>query len=228
MGPKERRAREREEIRTVILDAARELFVSDGYDAVTMRRIADRIEYSPTAIYFHFRDKEALLKELCEADFLTLAQQFRKIAQVKDPVERLRRTGLAYIEFGMHNPNHYRLMFMTPHPPIEIDEDGIVHKGNPEEDAYAFLRTIISECVAKGRFRGELKDVDLLAQVVWSGVHGVISLQIAKCNDGWIDWKPLKKRAALAIDVLIDGLTVTKGASTLVAGTQSPRMKNDG
>ena len=207
MGPKERRAREREEIRTVILDAARELFVSDGYEAVTMRRIADRIEYSPTAIYFHFRDKEALLKELCETDFLTLAQQFRKIAQVKDPVERLRRTGLAYIEFGMQNPNHYRLMFMTPHPPIEIDEDGIVRKGNPEEDAYAFLRTIISECVAEGRFRGELKDVDLLAQVVWSGVHGVISLQIAKCNDGWIDWKPLKKRAALAIDVLIEGLT---------------------
>jgi len=207
MGPKERRAREREEIRTVILDAARELFVSDGYDAVTMRRIADRIEYSPTAIYFHFRDKEALLKELCETDFLTLAQQFTKIAQVKDPVERLRRTGLAYIEFGIQNPNHYRLMFMTPHPPIPIDEEGIVRKGNPEEDAYAFLRTIVSECVAEGWFRGELKDVDLLAQVIWSGVHGVISLHIAKCNDGWIDWKPLKKRASVAIDVLLEGLT---------------------
>jgi AcrR family transcriptional regulator len=206
MGPKERRAREREEIRTVILDAARELFVSDGYDAVTMRRIADRIEYSPTAIYFHFRDKEALLKELCETDFLTLAQQFTKIAQVKDPVERLRRTGLAYIEFGIQNPNHYRLMFMTPHPPIEHDEE-LVRKGNPEEDAYAFLHSIISECVAQGRFRSELKDVDLLAQVIWSSVHGVISLQIAKCNDTWIEWKPLKKRAALAIDVLLEGLT---------------------
>ena len=206
MGPKERRAREREEIRTVILDAARELFVSDGYDAVTMRRIADRIEYSPTAIYFHFRDKEALLKELCETDFLTLAQQFTKIAQVKDPVERLRRTGLAYIEFGIQNPNHYRLMFMTPHPPIAHDEE-VGRKGNPEEDAYAFLHSIISECVAQGRFRSELKDADLLAQVIWSSVHGVISLQIAKCNDNWIEWKPLKKRAALAIDVLLEGLT---------------------
>src|SRR5258707_13354243 len=112
----------------------------------------------------------------------------------------------------MHSPNHYGVMFMPPHPPIEIDEDGIVRKGNPEEDAYAFLRTIISECVTEGRFRGELKDVDLLAQVVWSGVHGVISLQIAKCNDGWIDWKPLKKRAALAIDVLIEGLTKQRRA----------------
>jgi AcrR family transcriptional regulator len=207
MGPKERRAREREEIRTVILDAARELFVSDGYDAVTMRRIADRIEYSPTAIYFHFRDKEALMKELCETDFLTLAQQFTKIAQVKDPVDRLRRTGLAYIDFGIQNQNHYRLMFMTPRPPVEHDDDMIARKGNPEEDAYAFLRAIVSECVAEGRFRGELKDVDLLAQVIWSAVHGVISLQIAKQNDDWIDWKPLKKRASLAIDVLLEGLT---------------------
>lgn len=205
MGPKERRAREREETRTVILDAARELFVSEGYDAVTMRRIADRIEYSPTAIYFHFRDKEALLKELCESDFLNLAQQFLKIAQVKDPVERLRRTGLAYIDFGMNNPNHYRLMFMTPHPPVAHDDE-ILHKGNPEEDAYAFLRSIIVDCIEQGRFREDAKDPDLLSQVVWSGVHGVISLNIAKCNDDWIEWKPLKKRAQTAIDVLIQGL----------------------
>jgi AcrR family transcriptional regulator len=205
MGPKERRAREREETRTVILDAARELFVSEGYDAVTMRRIADRIEYSPTAIYFHFRDKEALLKELCESDFLTLAQQFVKIAQVKDPIERLRRTGLAYIDFGMNNPNHYRLMFMTPHPPVAHDDE-ILRKGNPEEDAYAFLRGIITDCIEQGRFRGDLKDPDLVSQVVWSGVHGVISLNIAKCNDDWIEWKPLKKRAQLAVEVLIKGL----------------------
>ena len=65
MGVRERRDREREEIRTRILDAARELFATEGYEAVTMRRIADRIEYSATAIYFHFRDKEALLQELC-------------------------------------------------------------------------------------------------------------------------------------------------------------------
>src|SRR5258708_18585016 len=120
---------------------------------------------------------------------------------------RPRPTGLHNIEWGCQTQKHSVSTYCTPHPPIEIDEDGIVRKGNPEEDAYAFLRTIISECVAAGRFRGELKDVDLLAQVVWSGVHGVISLQIAKCNDGWIDWKPLKNRAALAIDLLIEGLT---------------------
>src|ERR1700682_3848534 len=114
MGPKERRAREREEIRSVILDAARELFVSDGYDAVTMRRIADRIEYSPTAIYFHFKDKQTLLQELCDTDFGALAHEFQKIARIADPVDRLRQIGRAYVEFGLAYPNHYRLMFMTP------------------------------------------------------------------------------------------------------------------
>lgn len=211
MGPKERRAREREEIRSVILDAAREMFATEGYDAVTMRRIAEKIEYSPTAIYFHFRDKDALIKELCMADFLALAQQFMKISQIKDPLERLRRAGLAYIDFGMQNPNHYRLMFMTPHPPIEFDGEDEARKGNPEEDAYAFVKEIIAAGIEEGRFRGEMKDLDLIAQTVWAGVHGVISLQIAKHTDDWVDWKPLKKRATFMIETLIDGLKRTEG-----------------
>src|SRR5215468_8785389 len=90
LGTTERRERERQELRTRILDAARELFAEHGYDAVTMRGIAERIEYSPTAIYFHFKDKDALLRELCELDFAALAHEFRKIAKEKDPIERLR------------------------------------------------------------------------------------------------------------------------------------------
>jgi len=62
MGIIERRERERKAVRKKILDAARELFVAEGYDAVTMRRIAETIEYSPTAIYFHFKDKETLIR----------------------------------------------------------------------------------------------------------------------------------------------------------------------
>lgn len=202
MGPKERRVREREEIRGKILDAARELFVSEGFDAVTMRRIADKIEYSPTAIYFHFRDKEALLKELCETDFRALAHQFARIQHVSDPFEKLRATGLAYLRFGLEHPNHYRLMFMTPRPPIDSDVD----RGNPQEDAYAFLKTIIEEAIAAKRMKREYRDADLVAQVVWSAVHGVISLQIAKCNESWIDWRPLEKRAKTMIDMIVDAM----------------------
>ena len=167
-----------------------------------MRKIADRIEYSPTAIYFHFRDKESLLKELCQSDFLSLAQQFVKAKTIADPIERLKATGMAYLHFGLEHPNHYRLMFMTPHPPVEPDNE----KGNPEEDAYAFLKSIITEAIAKKRFRTEYKDAELVSQIVWSGVHGVISLQIAKCNDSWVEWRPLETRAKVMIDVLVDGL----------------------
>jgi AcrR family transcriptional regulator len=206
MGVKERREREREEVRTKILDAARELFATEGYDSVTMRKVAEKVEYSPTAIYLHFADKDALLRELCEVDFLTLAKQFQRIAKVEDPVERLRRIGLAYTEFAIDHPNHYRMMFMTPHPRYEANPEHLARRGNPEEDAYAFLVATVKEAIEKKRLLPSLKDAELVAQIVWAGVHGVISLQMAKCNDPWIDWKPLKKTAALAIDTMIKGL----------------------
>src|ERR1700739_709571 len=110
-----------------------------------MRKIAEAIEHSPTAIYLYFKDKNQLINELCHADFRALAHEFQKIAQIRDPLERLKKAGLTYIEFGLNYPNHYRLMFMTPHPPHtpEIEAD----KGNPEQDAYAFLRVIVTQCI---------------------------------------------------------------------------------
>jgi AcrR family transcriptional regulator len=219
LGPRERRDREREEIRTKILDAARELFVREGYEAVTMRRIAEKIEYSPTAIYFHFRDKETLLREICDTDFLTLAQQIATAAEIADPIERLRATGLAYFRFGMDYPNHYQLMFMTPHPPLGDEHE--IQRGNPEQDAYAFLKAIVAQAIAEARFRKELSDVELVAQTVWAGVHGVVSLHIAKCNDDWVDWRPLEARAQTMIETLVNGLTVEGRAQRAEGGAQS-------
>lgn len=202
MGPRERREREREEIRTRILDAARELFASEGVDSVTMRRIADRIEYSPTAIYFHFKDKESLLAELCDFDFRNFAHGFALIAQMPDPVERLRAAGRSYVEFGLSNPSHYRLMFMTPKPPHEQDESG---KGNPEEDAYAFVRAIVLDLQAQGRLREDARDVDLVAQTIWATIHGLVSLEIAKCNDEWVEFRPIEERTQAIIETIERG-----------------------
>ena len=210
MGPSERRQREREEIRTRILDAARELFISEGYDAVTMRRIAERIEYSPTAIYFHFKDKEALMGELCAVDFYTLAMQFTKIAKVADAVERLRRIGHAYAEFAAEYPNHYRLLFMTPHPPGDIPDEVMQRRDNPEEDAYAFLRSTVEQAINEKRLRPEHSDVELVSQTMWAGVHGVVSLSIAKECDPWVEWRPIRKRVTTMIDILIEGLAKPK------------------
>ena len=203
MGPRERREREREEIRTRILDAARELFVSEGVESVTMRRIADRIEYSPTAIYFHFKDKESLLAELCDCDFRSFAHGFALIAQIPDPIERLRVAGRAYVEFGLTNPSHYRLMFMTPKPKHDSDQSV---KGNPEEDAYAFLRAVVLELQAQDRLREDLTDIDLVAQTIWATIHGVVSLEIAKCNDAWVDFRPIEERTRMTIDTIERGL----------------------
>jgi len=206
MGVRERRERERLDTREKILDAARELFIAEGYDGVSMRKIADKIEYSPTAIYVHFADKDELFLEICHDDFRRLAHSFTAMGKIADPVERLRKTGYAYIEFGLKNPNHYRTMFMTPHPPILDSELASRGKGNPEEDAYEFLRATIADAIEAGAFRDDVKDADLVAQTMWAGVHGVISLQIAKCDDPWVSWRTLKKRSDAMLDALLRGL----------------------
>ena len=204
MGSKERREREKKELRGKILDAARELFVEHGFENVSMRMIADRIEYSPTAIYLHFRDKDALFTELCAIDFLSLAGVFRKIERIGDPVERLRRLGQAYAQFGHDNPQHYRLMFMTPHPPHDHLEGFDFH--NPEESAYAFLVQTVSEAIGQELLRPELSDVEATAQMIWAAIHGVISLRIAKCNDHWINWAQEQRAVDMMLDMLVRGI----------------------
>jgi AcrR family transcriptional regulator len=206
VGTIERRQRELGKLRTKILNAARMLFIEHGYDAVTMRAVAKKIEYSPTTIYLHFKDKESLIQELCTLDFLTLARAFQRIARVADPVERLRQIGRAYADFGQHHPNHYRLMFMTPHPAFDPDEKD-VEKGNPEQDAYAFLKYTIAEGVRAKRYRTGVADVELIAQTVWAGIHGVIALEIAKSHDPWVEWRSVKKRIDSMIETLVRGLT---------------------
>lgn len=207
MGPTERREREKQEVRRKILDAARELFARHGFDAVTMRKIAEKIEYSPTAIYLHFKDKDELIQELCENDFYAFSIRFASINAIEDPTERLRAAGEAYIAFALEHPNHYRLMFMTPKP-VKPNEKALERKGNPREDAYAFLRDTIQEALALGRIRRELGDAEVVAQTVWAGIHGVISLEIAvaQSSDDWITWAPLEKRVALMMNTLVRGL----------------------
>jgi AcrR family transcriptional regulator len=206
MGPKERRVREREETKSRILDAAREMFVQDGVEAVTMREIAKRIEYTPTAIYHHFRDKQALIEELCLIDFRALAQAFAKIGRIEDPVQRLGRIGLAYIDYALEHPSHYRFMFMTPKPVLPASSLGI-SDGNPESHAYGVLRSTVAEGIAAGRFRPEFTDVDELAQVLWSGVHGIVSLHIVKGGKGeHIAWRDPRETGRSMLDVLMRGI----------------------
>jgi AcrR family transcriptional regulator len=204
MGTRERREREKQETRERILDAAREMFATQGVEATTMRAIADRIEYTPTAIYYHFRDKDELIRELCHTDFASLAGAFNRIGRIEDPVERLRRIGMAYVEFAIEHPHHYRIMFMTDtaHAEPECGSE----RGNPEEGAYAFLRATVAEGIEAGRYRPDFADPDELAQLAWAAVHGVVSLRIAKGNDPWIEWTDTREAAVKMTDTLIRGI----------------------
>jgi len=205
MGIEERRQRERDEVRERILDGARELFVECGYEGVTMRKVAERIEYSPTTIYLYFADKETLFREMCSSDFRELATLFQDAARNPDPLERIRACARTYIRFGMDHPNHYRMMFMTPHP-VGPSEEDLASKGNPNEDAYAFLLGIVNSAIDAGAFRPEFKNANLIAQTLWAAVHGVVSLDIAQGGEDWPRWPPFEDRAKAIVDGILHGL----------------------
>jgi len=206
MTVKERREREKSETRDKILDAARELFVAEGYEGVSMRRVAEKIEYSPTAIYVYFADKQQLFHELCQQDYARLAEVMQSSEMSLDPMERLKQIGRTYTEFGVRYPNHYKFMFMTAHPPHEPDEEDRAVMGNPEVDAYAFLKWAVQQAIDAGRLREELQDAELISQTLWASVHGVIALHIAKCSDPWVDWRPLQQRAEMMLDITMRGM----------------------
>jgi len=191
MGITERREREREEIRRKILDAARDLFASQGYDRVTMRAVADAIEYSPTTIYHHFEDKDDLVKALCETDFAGLLGALAQQPPPSDPVEWIRQLGLAYARFGLAYPNHYRFMFMTPEKDVAKEPD------SPGDRSFGLLRAAVASAVATGRFRPG--DANTMAQVLWAGLHGAVSLLITLRPEHW----PQGPAASDLVDLVI-------------------------
>ncbi len=205
MPPKPKTEAEKQQLRSLILDAARTLFVAKGVDAVTMREIAKGIGYSATAIYLHFKDKEAVIRAICDADFLALASGLTQILQIADPVARMHALGQGYAEFALSHPNHYRMMFMTQRPPC-LPEDSTVQQHNPEQDAYAQLKLVVQEVYDKELFRPELNDPELVAQTIWAGIHGVCSLQITLADDVWINWRSIEDRLRLMQSTLLNGL----------------------
>lgn len=205
MGSRERRDRDKLETRRLILDTARTLFTQKGFEAVTMRMIAQKIEYSPTAIYVHFEDKEALMRELSALDFASLSESVLRARAVKDPFERLRRCGRAYVTFALEHPNQYRLLFMTPKgdaraKPVDFDD--------PQSSAYAMLKEGVQFAIESKAFKPALKDADMIAQVLWTSLHGLISLRLCMgASDHGVPWRTVTKAAELTMDTLLEGFS---------------------
>ncbi len=201
MGVKERRARQKKFLRQEILDAASELFVRDGYENVSMRRIANKIEYSPTTIYIYFKDKGELLEQVCKETFARLVQRLSKIMeQPGDPVERLKRGLVAYIEFGLQNPHHYRATFMMPLPE-GFDHEKLHKEDSPGMQAFAFLTRGVTECIKAGKMPA--MDVGLASQTLWAGIHGITSLLITHVT---FPWSGREKVIHSTVDTLVAGL----------------------
>jgi len=205
MSISERRERDRLKVRNKILDAARDLFAAEGYDAVTMRRIAEAIEYSPTTIYLHFKDKDALIRELCRVDLMSLAQAVRDVAAEPEPLERLRKIAMSYVVFGYEHPNQYRLMFMSNRR-HEKDELAQMGHGNPETDGYLTLLNTFTEAIAGQLLAPDLHDANLLAQSFWASIHGVVTIHITQYGDPWIEWRSGEETARMTVNTMIRGL----------------------
>ncbi len=185
MGVKERRERQRETLRRDILDAARDLFVSEGYDNVSMRKIAERIEYSPTTIYLYFKDKTQIFHALCEETFGELVAALDAInGSEGDSLTRLRRGMRAYVDFGLANPHHYFLTFMTPRTSEAVPEGCDIYETLGSK-AFDRLRQGVRECIEAGMLAPA--NVEIASQALWASVHGITALLISKPNFPWVD-----------------------------------------
>lgn len=200
MGIVERRQRQKAHLRREIVDAARQMFAQEGFETVTMRKLAARIEYSPTAIYLHFKDKHAVLEAVCEETFANLANRLEKLAARGLPPREFLREGLRlYVQFGLQHPSDYTLTFTMGEGKGEADPDGFAASAGHR--AFEVLRVSLRQCIAAGDLPP--LDVDTAAQSLWAATHGLVSLLIAHTSFPWVSKKKLVDHT---IDTMIAGL----------------------
>ena len=199
MTVRERRARDKENLRQEILDAARELFVREGVENTSIRKIADRIDYAPGTIYLYFNDKAEILKTLCEETFSRLHLKMQAIKDDRtNTLDSLRRGLRAYIEFGLQNPNHYLVTFVLAGRYLQENRSESRDAGL---HCFDNLRGIVRKCIQEGLFR--LDDVEETSQVLWAGIHGVTTLLITKKGFPFVEETRLVDRV---VDVLVEGV----------------------
>ncbi len=155
-----------------ILEAAKRLFTEEGFAHATMRRIAAEVGVSPTAIYLHFADKEAILKAIAEDFFGELLVVLHDTqSPAGTPLSRLRSGLHAYVAFSLERPDEYRLTFQTRNvKALEAHCD----KPDVADQSFTVLEQAVEELVAGGVFRPG--DPAVIAESIWSMLHGVTSV----------------------------------------------------
>ncbi|MGV3766152.1 MAG: TetR/AcrR family transcriptional regulator [Chitinophagaceae bacterium] len=181
MSSAERKAREKEELKALILKASMKLFVEKGIDQTTIRNIADAVDYSIGTVYVYFKDKNAILHALHSQCFNELGGQFRVLYNVKDPLERLKAMGKVYIQYAMDNPDKYNLMFNLKEP-MEFLNDIQAKEWDEGAATFDVLLTTVKECMQAGHFNGH--NPEPLSYLIWSCMHGMCSLEIRARTKG--------------------------------------------
>jgi AcrR family transcriptional regulator len=177
MGVQERRERERQDLRAKILAAAQQIITTEGFAALSMRKLAERVEYSVGSIYLYFRNREEIARELTKVGFGQLLEMMSEGVGKKDAVARLNAVAMAYVSFGLKHPETYRLIFMGDSEYMAAafaEED----PGDPAAKAYQMLVDVAGDLKREGLYGGRAS-ANEIAEMVWAGLHGIVSLKIA-------------------------------------------------
>lgn len=187
MGIHERKARQKEELREQILEAAKKLFLEKGIAHTTIRNIATEIEYSVGTVYLYYQHKNEILHDLHQKGFRQLGGEMRVLANVSDPMERLKALGRVYLRFALENPDMYDLMFNMK-APMDFIESSHKEEWNEGKATFDVLRQNVAACMEAGYFKGH--QLEPLAFVIWSAVHGMASLHISQRVKGLSQVEP--------------------------------------
>ena len=200
--PRSRRG-EGERLRDEILAAADALLVETASeDAVSIRAVADAVGVTPPSIYRHFPDKTSLLVAVCLQSFDSFAEVMRDARDPDDPLESLRALARAYVRYGLDHPEHYRIMFMDR---LELSAEQYAAELMSESSSFGVLIETVRSLKASGILRPELVEMDdfHLGVLLWSSVHGLTSLFVAKPNLPWADQEALVDGAC---DLILNGV----------------------
>jgi AcrR family transcriptional regulator len=177
----DRKAREKENLKALILQGAKKLFLEKGIEYTTIRNIADEIDYSVGTVYVYFKDKNAILHDLHSIGFQELGASFQVLFTIEDPMERLRKMGQYYIKFAIENSEMYDLMFIIK-APMEVIESSENEDWDEGIGTFEALKNTVNQCMDKGHFEGH--SLEPLSFMIWSLVHGMCCLEIRQRTKG--------------------------------------------
>ena len=179
MSITDRKKQERETLKNKIIDAASNIIISEGFEKLSIRKIADVIEYSPAVIYNYFKDKAEIVSYIISDNSSKIINILKKIQFDEQNPDNTLREGLSeYIKFVLKNPEHYRAFIMND-TVIKNEKTGMMHKGVSEEkQTMNYIKKIIALGVEKEIF--EQGDGELLAQIIWASTYGLLSRLIVE------------------------------------------------